>query len=307
MATLLPEFAPVWEYLAWVRTVEGDSADAKDALDRYGRTASRTDAESQVINAVLTGGFYWRFAPPEAASRVTAQILAQPGVAGYRGLAAGASYMISFDAPAGAVAVGERFALWRERPELKVPGLVAQMMGLTALGLSDSALVVAARLRDAGAGPEYPLLAAELHGALLLFDSATAGDVRAAHGARPRRGTAPVHHVPGRGFRRAQRPGTGAAPDRAAARARLGGARRRPVLPRGAASVPRAVAGRCRPLAGSRARAAVAREHRLRRHTGDAGAGRGSGLGVRHAGALGPRAHPRAAGAPGRAHLPRIR
>jgi hypothetical protein len=179
VATLLPEFAPAWEYLAWVRTVEGDSAGAKYALDRYGRTAAPTDGESQVINAVLTAGFFWRFAPPEAAARKSEQILAQPGIAGYRDLAAGASYMISFDAPAGAVAVGERFASWRERPELKVPGLVAQMMGLTALGLTDSALVVAAHLRDAGAGPEYALLAAELHGALLLFDSATAPAVRA--------------------------------------------------------------------------------------------------------------------------------
>lgn len=180
VATLLPEFAPAWEYLAWVRTVEGDSAGAKDALDRYGRTAAPTDGESQVINALLTAGFFWRFAPPEAAARVSEQILAQPGIAGYPDLRAGAPYMISFDAPAGAVWLGERFAGWRERPDIKVSGLVAQMMGLTALGLTDSALAVAARLRDSGADPEYALLAAELQGALLLFDSASAGEVRAA-------------------------------------------------------------------------------------------------------------------------------
>jgi hypothetical protein len=176
-ATLWPAFAPVWEYLAWARTADGDSAEAKDALDRYGLHAASTDVESQVIYALLNGGFYWRFAPPEAAAQVTAQALAHPGIAGYRDLAAGASYMISFDAPAGAVWLGERFALWRERPELRVPGLVAQVMGLTALGLTDSALALAARLRDAGAGTEYPLLAAELRGALLLFDTATAGQL----------------------------------------------------------------------------------------------------------------------------------
>jgi len=166
-----PNFAPGWEHLAWAAITEGDSAVADSALRAYERDAAADDIESQVIRALLTVGFAWRFTPPAAAAAVTGQVLQTPGLASVADFQSGPRYLLSFDAPAGVVWLGERFAEWPTRPDLRVPGLVGQIVGLVALGRPDSARVLLGRLRGESSEPAFALDAAEFEAALVLFDS----------------------------------------------------------------------------------------------------------------------------------------
>jgi hypothetical protein len=168
---LWPAFAPGWEQLAWLHIAEGDSAGADSALAEYKRTAAANDFSTQLLGALLQVGFAWRFTPPDAAQRVTLRVLESPVVAGYPDLAAGAKYLVTFDAPAAVVWVGEHFAAWRGRPDLLVPGLVGQIVGLIALGRADSAARVAERMSGLSSDASIALPAVEFRAALVLFDS----------------------------------------------------------------------------------------------------------------------------------------
>jgi hypothetical protein len=177
VARLRPDFAPGWEHLAWLAAAVGDSALADSARMRNLGTAAGADPITRVLQALLEAGFAWRFTPPAAAARRTDSVLLRPEIAGFPALNAAGRYLASFDAPAGVVWIGERFAGWRTRPDLLGPGLVAQVSGLLALGRADSALRVGARLRGASSDAEYALSAAEFDAANTLLDSL---DARAA-------------------------------------------------------------------------------------------------------------------------------
>src|SRR6266487_6060055 len=76
--------------------------------------------------------------------------LAQTGASQYPDLAAGPRYLMTFDAPAGAVAFGRRFAARDDAPALVESGLVAELSGYLALGLVDSARAAAQALHGLG-------------------------------------------------------------------------------------------------------------------------------------------------------------
>ncbi len=175
---LRPDFAPAWEHLAWVAIAEGESTTARRALDQYQVVAAPTDPLSTALRALLEVGFAWRFEAPERAAQVTGFVLQQPGVGQSRDLAAGPAMLLTFDAPEGVVWVGRQFARRADRPDLVRAGLMAQVFGLMALGREDSARATARALRDRFGDPALALFAAELDGAIMLFDSLPPNDNR---------------------------------------------------------------------------------------------------------------------------------
>ena len=160
-----PEFGPGWEHLAWASIADGDSATAHEALARYARLAA-ADPYSTLIAALMTAGFAWRFTP-DLAPRISDAIMAQDAVAAYRDLGSGARQLVTFDAPAGMVYVGGRFARWPGRPDLAVPGLVMQLCGLVALGR----IAEARQLPLRGADAEVALTAGGFQALLAALDS----------------------------------------------------------------------------------------------------------------------------------------
>jgi hypothetical protein len=170
-ALLRPDFAPVWEHLAWAAIAEGDSAVAGHALDRYAQIASAGDTAAAVIGALLRTGYMWRFRPePEAVAFSTA-MLRNPAVAAFSDLRAAPSYMLTFEAPRATVWLGERFAQHVPRRGLEEPGRLAQVYGLVALGRVDSALAMVRLVAARTAESAVALFAAELPAALALADS----------------------------------------------------------------------------------------------------------------------------------------
>ena len=172
-AVLWPDFAPAWEHLAWMAIAEGDSATARPALDSLGHLGGGQDPYSASLRALLDVCYRWRFGPPEAAARYANMLLHQSQVAQFTNLAAGARYMLSCDAPRGAVEVGEAFQ-HVGRADLEAPGLLAEVYGYVALGRIDSALSAAARLRSRSTDPSTELFLAELPVGLALADSVDA-------------------------------------------------------------------------------------------------------------------------------------
>ena len=177
-ATVLwPDFAPAWEHLAWIATAEGDAPAARQALDSLKQLGGGSDPFSASVRALLEVGYHWRFDPPAAAERYADALLHSPAVTGFAGLAAGARYQLTFDAPAGAVWLGGRFEHFG-RPDLVVPGLLAQVYGYQALGRPDSARAAAVRLRGLTSEPDVELFLAQLPVALALADSTAPAAVR---------------------------------------------------------------------------------------------------------------------------------
>lgn len=174
---LWPDFAPAWEHLAWIAIGEGESTAARQALDSLKRLSPGGDAFSAALRTLLDVGYRWRFAPERDATAFTDALLRSPLVAGYSSLGAGARYQLTFDAPRGAVYIGEQFEKLG-RPDLETPGLLAQIYGFVALGQMDSARAAAARLVAHSSEPGVELFLAELPAALLLTDSAPAPDIR---------------------------------------------------------------------------------------------------------------------------------
>ena len=174
---LWPDFAPAWEHLAWIAIGEGESTAARQALDSLQRLSPGGDAFEAAVRALLEVGYRWRFAPQREAEEFTDGLLRSPSVAGYSALGAAARYQLTFDAPRGAVYIGERFEKLG-RPDLETPGLLAQVYGFAALGQMDSARAAAARLGARSSEPSVELFLAEWPAALLLADSAPAPDIR---------------------------------------------------------------------------------------------------------------------------------
>ena len=169
---LWPDFAPGWEHLAWIATGEGDSALARRALDSLSRVSGQDVFEAE-IRTLLDVCYRWRFAPPAEAEAYARGLLAQPGILAIPDLGAGARYMMSCDAPRGAVWLGEAFQ-HLGRADLEAAGLSAEIYGYLALGRPDSAALAAARLRSRATEPDAALSLAELPVALLIADSADA-------------------------------------------------------------------------------------------------------------------------------------
>ena len=168
---LRPDFAPIWEHLAWEAIEEGHDSVALHALREYRGLASTGDPAATTIQALLRTGYMWRFRPAASAAAFTDTLLRDPRIAGYPHLGAGATYLLSFEVPRAAVWLGERFAQGRPQAGLEERGLLAQVLGLVALGRADSALAVARRVAARAAEPGVQLFAAELPAALALADS----------------------------------------------------------------------------------------------------------------------------------------
>src|SRR5437763_1426606 len=130
---------------------------------------SHIDSFPPEVRALLWLGLTCRFDGSVACGRALDVALAQTGASQYPDLAAGPRYLMTFDAPAGAVAFGRRFAARDDAPALVESGLVAELSGYLALGLVDSARAAARALHGLG-GAELTVLPAELDAALLLLD-----------------------------------------------------------------------------------------------------------------------------------------
>jgi hypothetical protein len=171
-ATVLwPDFAPAWEHLAWIAIGEGDSGTAHLALDSLTRLGAGLDPFSAGVHALLDICYHWRFDAAADARKRTLALLHEPAVEQLRDLGAGARYLMSCDAPRGAVELGEAFQ-HIGRADLEAPGLQAEVYGYISLGRHDSALAAGARLRSRSTNPAVQLFLAELPAALLLADSA---------------------------------------------------------------------------------------------------------------------------------------
>jgi tRNA A-37 threonylcarbamoyl transferase component Bud32 len=179
-ATVLwPDFAPAWEHLAWIAMGEGDSSTARLALDSLKRIAVGQDQFEAGIRALLNVCYLWRFDAPADAGKQTLTMLHDPAVEQLRDLGAGARYLMSCDAPRGAVTLGEAFQ-HVGRPDLEAPGLQAEVYGYIALGREDSALAAGVALRSRSTNPSVQLFLAELPAALLLADSSDGATTAAA-------------------------------------------------------------------------------------------------------------------------------
>ena len=172
-ARMSPAFAPGWEHLAFLATAEGDSATARDALERWRRIVGEVSpgAFSMELRAMLFTSFAWRFHPGRDAQQAIEDAL-QPEMLAAPDLAAGPRMMLMFDAPQGAVWVGGRFARVAELPDLAKSGLLAQGLGYVTLGMPDSARARFEDLLSRFPEPEWMLFAAEYAGALAHLDPA---------------------------------------------------------------------------------------------------------------------------------------
>src|SRR5439155_811779 len=83
---------------------------------------------------------------------------------------AGPRYLMTFDVPRGAIELGADFAALPDRLELARSGLIAQVFGYLALGMTDSSLGRSATLTDRFPDdPTLALLGPDLNATLLLF------------------------------------------------------------------------------------------------------------------------------------------
>ena len=174
-----PDFAPAWEHLAWAATAAGDSASAANALVSLETHSVASDAYSLALRALLHVGFAWRFYPDTLAQRLTAVALSAPASQGSSNLGAGPRLLPTFDAPRGAIALGEMLAQQPIR-DLQRSGLIAQIFGAVALGRVDSARSLAHRVAEVAPEPALEFFFVELQAMLAVLDSAavSADDAR---------------------------------------------------------------------------------------------------------------------------------
>ncbi len=164
-----PDFLPATEHLTWAQTAAGHDTAARNAFRRLPATGPTDDSYTQEVRGLLMLGLVCRFESRSACQRAIDVGLGQVGAAQYPDLAAGPRYLMTFDAPTGAVDFGRRFEAKSDAPELVESGLGAEMSGYLALGLPDSALRAAQSLRGLDS-PELTVLPAELAAALSLLD-----------------------------------------------------------------------------------------------------------------------------------------
>ncbi|HYU27625.1 MAG TPA: serine/threonine-protein kinase [Gemmatimonadales bacterium] len=169
VAQVRPDFLPAAEHLTWVFTADGQDSSARAAFRSLEQSGLPRDSYSQEVRALLSLGLVCRFDGGARCGQALDAALAQMGALQYPDLAAGPRYLLTFDAPAGAVDFGRRFAAQTDAPALVESGLVAEMSGYLALGLPDSARAAARALHGLGR-PELTVLPAELAGALVLLD-----------------------------------------------------------------------------------------------------------------------------------------
>lgn len=169
---LSPTFAPAWEHLAWLRTAEGDSAGAHQALDQWARAmgGEPRDTFSLTLRAFITTGFAWRFTSSANAERVTRASLLTPEILASPDLAAGPRLMSTAEVPRAAVWLGARLAEMTGRPHLARSGLLGQAFGYVALGQPDSTQARLDELLRRFPEPELVLFAAEFVGTLAYLD-----------------------------------------------------------------------------------------------------------------------------------------
>src|SRR5207248_2897313 len=110
---------------------------ARAAYQRLEQSGPPHDAFSQEVRALLWLGLTCRFDGSVACGRALDVALAQTGASQYPDLAAGPRYLMTFDAPAGAVAFGRRFAARDDAPAPVQSGLVAALSGHLGLGRVD--------------------------------------------------------------------------------------------------------------------------------------------------------------------------
>ena len=175
VVALRPGFAPGWEHLAWAAIAEGDSVLAARALGRFEEHSSPDEASTLILRALFNIGISWRFQPTRQAVATTEFVLANPLIAAFPDLRWGPRYLLVFDVPDGVTWLGARYERWPGRPELRTPGIVAQIVGHLASGRIDSGRAAIARLRGESADPEFALAAAGFEAVLLLLDSLPAG------------------------------------------------------------------------------------------------------------------------------------
>ncbi|MEO6067106.1 MAG: serine/threonine-protein kinase [Gemmatimonadales bacterium] len=176
---LRPDYAPIWEHLAWVRTAEGDSAGAAEALQAMEVLGEARDPYSRELRALLRVGFAWRFSDPALAEQGIQQELADPEVMKSHDLGAGPRLLSSFDAPEGAVAMGMMFTTM-PRNDLVRSGSIAAVLGSVTLGRLQQATVIGRTFHERVPDLEVGLFVAELEGAIALLDSASAPTAPAA-------------------------------------------------------------------------------------------------------------------------------
>ena len=166
---LRPDFLPAWEHLTWALAAAGKETGAKGAYRRLDESGPPRDPFSQEVRALLYVGLACRFDGSAACEHALDVALGGIGAGQYPDLGAGPRYLMSFDAPGGAVRFGRRFAARDDAPALAKSGLVGQLSGFLALGQVDSARA-AARALHGFQRAELDVLSAELDGALLLLD-----------------------------------------------------------------------------------------------------------------------------------------
>lgn len=169
VARVRPDFLPAAEHLTWVFTADGQDSSARAAFRSLEQSGLPRDSYSQEVRALLSLGLVCRFDSRARCRQALDAALAQMGALQYPDLAAGPRYLMTFDAPGGAVDFGRRFAAQTDAPALVESGLVAEMSGYLALGLPDSARLAAQALHGLGR-PELTVLPAELAGVRLLLD-----------------------------------------------------------------------------------------------------------------------------------------
>jgi tetratricopeptide (TPR) repeat protein len=167
-------FAPAWEHLAWAATEAGDSARAHHALDRWLKAmgGEPRDAFSMGLVAMVEAGYAWRFLGSAVAEGLVNKYLRRPEISASPYLIEAPRYMLTFDAPRGAVWLGAQFAGKGRPADLERSGLLARAFGYVALGRPDSAQAALRALVERFPEPELALFADEYSAALAMADSA---------------------------------------------------------------------------------------------------------------------------------------
>jgi hypothetical protein len=151
-----------------------------------------SDPVAGALRALLQIGFAWRFYGSAEALALTTAVLREPTVAANPSLGAGPRFLPSFDAPAGAVAMGELLAA-SPHPDLARSGLLAQLLGEIALGRPTQARAIARRFLDRERDPAARLFIAELfamHARFAGGEGSEGGDPELAALAAPGAGSA---------------------------------------------------------------------------------------------------------------------
>ncbi len=163
-------FVPSWTDLTLARITAGDSAGADSAL-RQLRAIPRAEGLAQAQRLLAGIAFAFRFTPHglaiwQDASRDPAVLSGPPE------LAAGPRVLPGLGTPLGGVQLGRAFEATGLKP-LQRSGLLAQMLGNTALGRIESMRSAGRRLNAIFPRQQFVAFAVMLDAAVVLFDEAS--------------------------------------------------------------------------------------------------------------------------------------